>query len=152
GGGACDGFATQMPFLNSCQGKHWLGSDCAIAGNELKNARQLKMTAAAEKRVMLKPRCLSKQAENNSNEIPFAIPPMPALLCDLANITGLFGLSWLVCLGCPQRIKTARETGFDRKEYSPQCEFSAPMTTASMPPVSRWWKRSPGLCPTTSGS
>jgi hypothetical protein len=53
GGGACDGFATQVPFLNSCQGKHWLGSDCAIAGNELKKPSQLKMTAAAEKRVML---------------------------------------------------------------------------------------------------
>ena len=36
GGGACEGFATHMPFLNSCQGKHWLGSDCAIAGYELK--------------------------------------------------------------------------------------------------------------------
>jgi hypothetical protein len=56
GGGGCDGFATQVPFLNSCQGKHWLGSDCAIAGNELKKANQLKITAAAEKRVMLKPR------------------------------------------------------------------------------------------------
>jgi hypothetical protein len=55
GGGACDGFATQVPFLNSCQGKHWLESDCAIAGNELKKASQPKMTAAAEKRVMLKP-------------------------------------------------------------------------------------------------
>jgi hypothetical protein len=53
GGGACDGLATHVPFLNSCQGKHWLESDCAIAGNELKKASQLKMTAAAEKRVML---------------------------------------------------------------------------------------------------
>src|ERR1700759_2371591 len=53
GGGSCDGFWTQMPFLNSCQGKHWLGSDWAIAGNELKKTSQPKMTAAAEKRVML---------------------------------------------------------------------------------------------------
>src|ERR1700761_5790048 len=53
GGGGCDGFATQAPFLNSCHGKHWLGSDCAIAGNELKKPSQPKMTAAAEKRVML---------------------------------------------------------------------------------------------------
>ena len=60
GGGACEGFATQVPFLNSCQGKHWLGSDCAIAGNELKQASQPKMTAAAEKRVMLEPRVPSQ--------------------------------------------------------------------------------------------
>jgi hypothetical protein len=53
GGGACDGFATQVPCLNSCQGKHWLGSDCAVAGNELKKTSQLEMTTAAEKRVML---------------------------------------------------------------------------------------------------
>jgi hypothetical protein len=60
GGGACEGFATQLPFLNSCQGKHWLGSDCAVAGDERKKANQLKMTAAAEKRVMREPRCPSQ--------------------------------------------------------------------------------------------
>ena len=54
GGGACEGFATQMPFVNSCQGKHWPGSDWAIAGKE--KANQLKITAAAERRVILKPR------------------------------------------------------------------------------------------------
>jgi hypothetical protein len=91
GGGACEGFATQVPFLNSCQGKHWLGSDCASAGNELKKASQLKMTAAAEKRVMLEPRCLPKQAENNSNEIRSAIQPKLILVCDLGDIPGLFG-------------------------------------------------------------
>jgi len=91
GGGACEGFATQVPFLNSCQGKHWLGSDCALAGNELKKASQLEMTAAAEKRVMLEPRCLPKQAENNSNEIRSAIQPKLTPVCDLGDIPGLFG-------------------------------------------------------------
>jgi hypothetical protein len=90
GGGACDGLAMHAPFLNSCQGKHWLGSDCAIAGSELKKANQPKMTAAAEKRVMLEPRCLPKEAQNNSNEIPSAILPKVTLLCDLADSSGLF--------------------------------------------------------------
>src|SRR5581483_397785 len=99
GGGACEGFATQVPFLNSCQGKHWLGADCAIAGNEQKKASQLKTTAAAEKRVMLEPRCLPKQAENNSNEIRSAIQPKLTLVCDLGDIHGLFGRYRPVCLG-----------------------------------------------------
>jgi hypothetical protein len=105
GGGACEGLATQEPFLNSCQGKHWLESDCAFAGNELKKTSQLKMTAAAEKRVMLKPRCLPKQAENNSNEIPSAIQPKLTLLCDLGDIPGIFSRNRLVCLGGLQRIR-----------------------------------------------
>jgi hypothetical protein len=75
GGGSAD-FATQVPSLNSCQGKHFPSSgtqtpsfstsperqvgtsawfDCAIAAFGLKTNQQIKITAAAEKRVMINP-------------------------------------------------------------------------------------------------
>jgi hypothetical protein len=80
--------------LNSCQGKHWPGSDCAIAGNELKKANQLKMTAAAEKRVMLKPRAFPK-SENNSKHWRCAIQPSPGFACEFIDASGLFdGNGW----------------------------------------------------------
>jgi hypothetical protein len=74
-GGRAD-FATQVPSLNSCQGKHFPSSgtqtpsfstsperqvgtsawsDCAIAASGLKTNQQIKMTAAAEKRVIINP-------------------------------------------------------------------------------------------------
>jgi hypothetical protein len=66
GGGACDGLATQRPFLYSCQGKHWESwSDCAARGSALKNARPIKIAAVAEMRAMLEPRRhRQKQAAN----------------------------------------------------------------------------------------
>jgi hypothetical protein len=57
GGAAWDGFATQRPFRYSCQGKHWeSSSDCALAGNEPKKTRPIKIAAVAEMRVIVKPR------------------------------------------------------------------------------------------------
>jgi hypothetical protein len=105
GGGACDGLATQRPPVNSCQGKHWPESDCATAGNDPKKANELRITAVAEKRVMLKPCAFPNLAEKNSNETPSAIQPNRTLVCDLADIRCLFGGQRLVCLGRPQRIR-----------------------------------------------
>jgi hypothetical protein len=59
GGGACEGLATHRPFLNSCQGKHLSSApepDCECAGDEVENAKHIKIAVTAEKRVIQKPR------------------------------------------------------------------------------------------------
>ncbi|HXN67328.1 MAG TPA: hypothetical protein VN926_06685 [Bradyrhizobium sp.] len=97
-GGRAD-FATQAPSLNSCQGKHFPSSgthtpsfstsperqvgtsacsDCAIAAFGLKTNQQIKMTAAAEKRVMINP-FAKRKIENSRNPCGFAIDATVAI-------------------------------------------------------------------------
>ena len=59
GVGADAPFGTQRPSLISCQGKHSL-SVCALAGTEIKKSEQIKIAAAAKKRVIIKPFAIPK--------------------------------------------------------------------------------------------
>ena len=119
------GFATQLPSLNSCRGKHFPStgthsrffstspaghagtapcSDCANAGTAMKRNQQIAIMAAAEKRVIIKPLChLQNRAQNNPNHRAFARQGHHSLLRFIGAATRHRGAFPLKLQGLPQR-------------------------------------------------
>jgi hypothetical protein len=91
-------FATQLPALNSCQGKHVpsagsrLCSDCAIAGAAMTRSQQIEIASAVERRVMIEPlRHLEISRKGNLNRRGFARRAAGGSAAILCNRTGRTG-------------------------------------------------------------